>query len=108
LSQTPDPDYDARVKENFVDSDNRLVGIPAQHKKRMVILRWLAEDFQPGRRYPEAEVNHIISRRHPDFATLRRYLVDEELMQRRRSIYWRTGTVPNIGHDPSEFPALES
>jgi hypothetical protein len=74
----------------------------------MAILRWLAEDFQPGRRYPEAEVNRIISRRHPAFATLRRYLVDEELMQRQRSIYWRTGTVPNIGHDPSKFPGLNS
>jgi hypothetical protein len=106
LSQPSDAAYDARVLENFVDTDHRLVGIPAQHKKRMAILRWLAEDFQPGRRYPEAEVNQIISRRHPDFATLRRYLVDEELMQRRRSIYWRTGTVPNLGHDPSAFPGL--
>ncbi len=106
MSPTPDFDYDARVRENFVDADDRLLGIPAQHKKRMVILRWLAEDFRPGRRYPEAEVNQIISRRHPDFATLRRYLVDEELMQRQRSVYWRTGTVPNTGHDPSSFPEL--
>ncbi len=58
----------------------------------------------PGRRYNEAEVNEIISRRHPDFATLRRHLVDEELMQRQRSIYWRTGSVPNTGHDPSNWP----
>jgi hypothetical protein len=43
-------DYDASVKENFIDAGNRLLGIPAQHKKRMVILRWLVEDFQPGRR----------------------------------------------------------
>ncbi|HKB33835.1 MAG TPA: DUF2087 domain-containing protein [Candidatus Dormibacteraeota bacterium] len=105
MSPTPDPDYDARVRENFVDADDRLLSIPAQHKKRMAILRWLAEDFQPGRRYPEAEVNQVISRRHPDFATLRRYLVDEELMQRRRGAYWRTGTVPNVGHDPPDFPA---
>jgi hypothetical protein len=45
-------------------------------------------------------VNDILGRRHPDFATLRRHLVDEELMQRRRSVYWRTGTVPNLGFDP--------
>jgi hypothetical protein len=108
LSPTSDPDSDARVRENFVDPDDRLVSIPAQRKKRMAILRWLAEDFQPGRRYPEAEVNRIISRRHPDFATLRRYLVDEELMQRQRGIYWRAGTVPNTGHDPSEFPGFDS
>jgi len=106
LSPTPDPDYDARVRANFVDADFRVISIPVQYKKRMAILRWLAEDFQPGRRYPEVEVNRIISRRHPDFATLRRYLVDEELMQRQSSIYWRTGTVPNVGHDPPGFPGL--
>jgi len=106
LPPTSESDYDARVRENFIDAGDRLLSIPAQHKKRMAILRWLAEDFQPGQRYPEAEVNQIISRRHPDFATLRRYLVDEELMQRRRSVYWRTGSVPNTGLDPSEFPGL--
>lgn len=99
-------DYDARVRETFLEAGQRLVSIPAQHKKRLVILRWLAEDFQPGRRYAEADINRIISRHHPDFATLRRYLVDEELMQRSRGIYWRTGTVPNIGHDPPSWPGL--
>jgi hypothetical protein len=98
-------EYDARVLENFVDSAGRLDGIPAQRKKRLAVLRWLVEDFKPGRRYTEAEVNEIIARRHPDFATLRRHLVDEELVQRQRSIYWRTGSVPNVGHDPSSWPA---
>jgi hypothetical protein len=97
--------YDARVLENFSDATGRLLAIPAQRKKRLAVLRWLAEDFQLGRRYPEAEVNRVISRRHPDFATLRRYLVDEELMQRRSGIYWRTGSVLNLGHDPGSWPA---
>ncbi len=97
-------ELDARVLENFVDASGRLLSIPAQHKKRMTVLRWLAEDFEPGRRYPEAEVNHIIGRRHWDFAALRRYLVDEELMQRRNSIYWRVGSVPNTGLDPAAWP----
>src|SRR5713226_1139677 len=96
--------YDGRVLENFVDASGRLLSIPAQRKKRLAVLRWLVEDFQPGRRYPEAEVNQIISRRHPDFATLRRYLVDGELMQRERSVYWRTGSLPNVGHDPQSWP----
>ncbi len=99
-----DSGYDARVLENFSDASGRLIAIPAQRKKRLAVLRWLAEEFQPGRRYPEAEVNRIISRRHPDFATLRRYMVDEELMQRRSGIYWRTGSVPDLGHDPMTWP----
>jgi hypothetical protein len=100
-------DYDAWVLGNFVDTDGRLLGVPAQRKKRMAVLRWLAEEFQPGRRYAEAEVNRIIGRHHPDFATLRRHLVDEELMQRRDGVYWRTGTVPNVGHDPAGWPSQQ-
>lgn len=95
---------DERVLQNFVDGDGRLKGIPVQRRKLMAVLRWLVEDFQPGRRYTEREVNRIIGRRHPDFASLRRFLVDEELMQRRRSVYWRTGTVPNLGYDPPSWP----
>ena len=95
---------DDRVLENFVDVAGRLIAIPVQRKKRLAVLRWLVEDFQPGRLYPEAEVNRIIGRRHSDFAALRRYLVDDELMQRRRGVYWRTGSVPNIGFDPPSWP----
>jgi hypothetical protein len=98
-----DPGPDARVLENFVAA-GRIIRIPVQRKKKLAILRWLVEDFQPGRLYAEVDVNGIIARRHPDFAALRRYLVDEELMQRRRGIYWRTGSVPNVGHDPPVWP----
>jgi hypothetical protein len=104
--RTKADEYDARVLENFVDGEGKLLAIPAQHKKRLSVLRWLVEDFEPGRRYPEAEVNQIIGRRHWDFAALRRFLVDEELMQRRNSIYWRAGTVPNTGYDPAAWPQL--
>jgi hypothetical protein len=97
-------EYDTRVLETFV-SAGRLTRIPVQHKKKLAILRWLVEDFQPGRLYAESDVNRIIGRRHPDFASLRRYLVDEELMQRRRGAYWRTGSVPNVGWDPPNWPA---
>jgi hypothetical protein len=98
---------DDRVLENFVDVAGRLLSIPVQRKKRLAVLTWLVEDFQPGRLYPESEVNRVIARRHPDFAALRRYLVDEELMQRRRGVYWRTGSVPNVGYDPPDWPGVE-
>ena len=96
-----------RVLQNFVDVAGRLTAIPVQRKKRLAVLHWLVEDFQPGRLYAEAEVNRVIARRNPDFASLRRFLVDEELMQRRRSVYWRTGTVPNVGWDPPGWPDAE-
>ena len=92
------------VLENFVDVAGRLISIPVQRTKRLAVLRWLVEDFQPGRLYAESEVNRVISRRHADFASLRRFLVDEELMQRRRGVYWRTGSMPNVGWDPPSWP----
>ncbi|MGH9184846.1 MAG: DUF2087 domain-containing protein, partial [Acidimicrobiales bacterium] len=76
----------AKVLRSFV-RDRRLVSVPAQRSKRLVILDLLAQDFEPGRRYPEREVNQILRRWNPDTATLRRFLVDEDFMERDASIY---------------------
>jgi hypothetical protein len=54
-----------------------------------VILAWLAQHFDPDRRYPEAEVNQILQARHWDSATLRRELVGYRMLARDRGIYWR-------------------
>jgi DNA-binding transcriptional ArsR family regulator len=70
--------------------DGRLSKIPDTRKKRDVILRWLVTQFEPGRHYPEREVNEIIQRHHPDSATLRRELIGARLMQRESGVYWRT------------------
>ena len=69
----------------------RLVSIPAQHSKRLVVLRHLVHVFEPGLRYPEREVNALLAAWHPDVAALRRYLVDEGLLTRDAGIYWRSG-----------------
>ena len=71
--------------------DGRLTRIPSKHGKRLVVLDWLAQDFEPGRQYTEQEVNLILLEHHPDFAALRRYLVDDGFMTREGGIYWRSG-----------------
>jgi hypothetical protein len=71
--------------------DGRLVSIPAARRKRMVLLDFLAQRFEPGRVYPEREVNRLLGAVHDDFAALRRYLVDEEFLERRGGFYWRAG-----------------
>ena len=53
------------------------------------MLKWFARKFEPGRRYSELEVNAIIAEFINDYASIRRYLVDNGLMERRSSIYWR-------------------
>ena len=71
--------------------DGRITSIPAAHAKRLVVLDWLAQDFEPGRRYPEREVNAHPRAPPPDTAALRRYLVDERLLDRAAGEYWRIG-----------------
>lgn len=80
--------WDRKVLGTFLDGD-RLTKIPDIRKKREVILRWLAERFEHGRRYPEPELNEIIKRHHPDTATLRRELIGARLMARENGVYWR-------------------
>jgi hypothetical protein len=71
--------------------DGRLVRVPAQRTKRLVVLDKLAHDFEPGVRYPEVEVNQKLTAYHPDYAALRRYLVEEDFLARENGVYWRTG-----------------
>lgn len=80
--------YDARVLRTFLKG-GKLTQIPAQRKKRDVVLRFLATLFEPGRHYPEREVNAVLGELHGDFATLRRELVDAGLLRREAGVYGR-------------------
>jgi hypothetical protein len=79
-----------KVLDAFVH-DGRITSVPAARSKRMVVLDWLVQAFEPGVRYSEPEVNEIVAVRHPDTAMLRRYLVDEGLLDRAGGEYWRSG-----------------
>ena len=86
-----DRDWEQKLLDRFV-VDGRLMGIPAQHKRRVAITKWLASHFYPGVRYSEKEVNETILRIHHDSASLRRYMVDYGFMQRDHGVYWRVPT----------------
>ncbi|WP_193610641.1 DUF2087 domain-containing protein [Nocardioides lijunqiniae] len=82
---------DSRVLANFLDADGRLRTIPSKQAKLRVVLDHLAQSFEIGRRYPEAEVNEVLNRFHPDHAALRRYLVEGDFLTREGGVYWRSG-----------------
>jgi hypothetical protein len=69
----------------------RLIEIPAKHQKRAIVLGRLALEFEVGVRYTEREVNDTLKRFLDDYASLRRYLVDEGFLSRERGEYWRSG-----------------
>ena len=82
---------DKKVLQDYM-VDGRIHTLPEKRIKWLVILRWVATQFQPDTHYSEKQVNAILSDVNPDFATLRRYLVDYGYMQRELSgsHYWLT------------------
>jgi len=72
-------------------SGSRLATIPTNRDKRRLVLDRLAQEFEPGLRYDERDVNSMIQVFHEDYATLRRYMVDEGFMTRAEGVYWRSG-----------------
>jgi hypothetical protein len=83
-------DRDA-VLRAFLDEDGTLRSIPTKIRKRLVVLDLLAQEFEPGERYDETDVNNRLRAFHPDVAALRRYLVEEGFLDRQAGVYWRTG-----------------
>ncbi len=84
---------DERILRTWV-KNGRLVEIPAQEKKKQVVVRWLADQIDPERRWTEREFNQWLAQFNEDYATLRRYLVDGGYMTRENGIYWRTSNQP--------------
>lgn len=92
LSQPISEDaYDQKVLSNFLDSGGRIKSFPAQDKKLLAILRHVVNAFEPGLRYPEKQVNELLSRFNEDTAFLRRSLIEYKLMEREGGggAYWR-------------------
>jgi hypothetical protein len=71
--------------------DGKLVQIPRNRSKRLLLLDYLAQLFNPGQHYTEVEVNKALGAVHSDFAALRRYLVDDGFLDRESGQYWRSG-----------------
>jgi hypothetical protein len=81
-------DYHRKVLESFF-RHGTLDKLPAQQKKRLIVLEQFAIRFDPERRYSEQEVTGIIKPLFDDYCTIRRLLVDEGFVQRDGSTYWR-------------------
>ena len=82
-------DFDRKVLGDFLTADGRLKAIPMQEKKRLVVLRRLAQAFSVDERYSEKQVNEILRQVHLDTATLRRLLVDHGFLLRSQGVYWK-------------------
>lgn len=88
--------YDRKVVQNYMGRDGRFKALPAQQKKLLAVLRYIAQAFEPGARYPEREVNATIARYHDDTASVRRALIEYGIMAREGGggDYWLVDVQP--------------
>ena len=73
-----------------------LATFPTREKRRLILLKEIANRFAPERRYSEQEVNAILGAVYEDHVLLRRLLIDYSLLARRPdgSEYWRVAGAP--------------
>ena len=94
----------ASLLSTFVP-DGRLVRLPAKRARRRLLLEYLVQSFEPGRRFPEREVDAALrawcAGGEVDHVTVRRYLVDEGLLSREDGMYWRSGGWVDVFGEPA-------
>lgn len=83
--------YRRKVLASFF-RHNKLVQLPTQKKKRLIVLDHFARKFACGTAYPEQDVNAMIGSQYADYCTIRRELVDEGFLSRTGGSYTRTAT----------------
>lgn len=75
------------VMKNFFTKEGKLRSIPAQYKKKLIVLQHLVEQLDKGRKYQEKEINEFIKQYHEDYATIRREFIMHDFMYREEEIY---------------------
>jgi hypothetical protein len=75
-----------RVLRHYTDG-SQLKQLPENESELREIAVWLAELFDDNVSYPEKEVNERVQQAHPDYAEMRRLMVDYGVMTRSRGIY---------------------
>jgi excisionase family DNA binding protein len=81
----------AKIERAFF-KDGRLTEIPAQRKKRVVVLERLLNEFELSRVYTESEINATLRQFHDDVCTLRREFIMEKMMVRSGGKYCRVSS----------------
>lgn len=81
--------------------EGRVTTMPGRKPRRRLLLNAIAQGFEPGVHYPEQQVSRFLGAIYPDYAALRRHLVDEQFLSRSGGEYWRSGgTVPPATDGP--------
>ncbi|HTX18543.1 MAG TPA: DUF2087 domain-containing protein [Bacteroidota bacterium] len=89
--------YRAKVLHTFM-KNGKVTRIPAQYKKKRIILDEIVARFKPGVTYSERQVDDIIGEVCDDYVSIRRAFIDEGMMKRKEGIYQLVA--PQSGTEP--------
>ncbi|MCY1059472.1 metalloregulator ArsR/SmtB family transcription factor [Nannocystis sp. SCPEA4] len=87
LATTPAVDQDQRAVLRAFFDGSRLVALPAQRRKKEIVLEELLRRLPRRREYREPELNRFIEVVHPDFCTIRREWIMGGYMEREDGVY---------------------
>lgn len=79
--------YRQKVIRTFFQN-GKLTRMPAQQKKRQIVLEEFTKLFAAGRTYTEKEVNETITPLYDDYCWIRRELIERKVMARQNQQYW--------------------
>ncbi len=65
----------------------KLLKLPVQRKKKLIVLDEFLQKFERGTKYSEKQVNDIITHAFGDYCTVRRLMIEENMMKRKGGIY---------------------
>ena len=90
IGTLPAIDDDTKYKQSVIDAFfeyGRLKALPAQRKKREVVLRYILEPLEPGHTCTEQEMNEHIVKYNDDYCTIRREMIAFGLVKRDHETY---------------------
>ncbi len=88
IGTLPAQDDDTKYRQSVIDTFfeyGRLKNLPAQRKKREVVLQYILSKLEKKDSYTEKEINEHIKQFHEDYCFLRREMISFGLMTRDHS-----------------------
>ena len=101
--------FRAKTLRTFMP-DGRIVAVPTKRRALVLILIEVLAALEPDRIYDEKQLGAILGEFHPDFALLRRELIDYRLLERNAYTgeYWVNPNPPtHTGSQAQEMDGLE-
>jgi biotin operon repressor len=90
IGTLPAMDDDTRYKQSVIDAFfeyGRLKALPAQRKKREVVLSYILAPLEKGHTYTEQEMNEHIVKYNDDYCLIRREMIAFGLVKRDHETY---------------------